>query len=316
MTEENNALDNSEITYTTNPNISSESKETVTPKPEEAPIEINQEFVKPKKNTLFKVLIGIISLLIIIIIIGAILYFTGFFNHKEEIVIQKEEQHIEQPQEVAQQHVEKVEPKEEGYKFNIKDINSKKLNEQLANLTNKNLEKKENDKKAVEETKKEETTLKNHEEELIKQKAELEKQKIEFEKQKAEFEKIKEDSLSQKKETVPQIEQVKQPDETSPENAQKKTLDKETNAKNEFLLFINVVKIKGVLYKKYLDKIIAINPNVKLCRDEKNRIEIYYGPFKSSEERSELLDKLIKNKFSEAYELEFTQEEFDKRCNY
>ncbi len=315
MTEENNALDNSEITYTTNPNISSESKETVTPKPEEAPIEINQEFVKPKKNTLFKVLIGIISLLIIIIIIGAILYFTGFFNHKEEIVIQKEEEHIEQQQEVAQ-HIEKVEQKEEGYKFNIKDINSKKLNEQLANLTNKNLEKKENDKKAVEETKKEETTLKNHEEELIKQKAELEKQKIEFEKQKAEFEKIKEDSLSQKKETVAQIEQVKQPEETSPENAQKKTLDKETNAKNEFLLFINVVKIKGVLYKKYLDKIIAINPNVKLCRDEKNRIEIYYGPFKSSEERSELLDKLIKNKFSEAYELEFTQEEFDKRCNY
>ena len=68
--------------------------------------------------------------------------------------------------------------------------------------------------------------------------------------------------------------------------------------------------------KKYLDKIISINPNVKLCRDEKNRIEIYYGPFKNSEERRELLDKLVKNKFSEAYELEFTQEEFDKRCNY
>ena len=43
MTEENKALDNSEITYTTNPNISSESKETVTPKPEEVPVEINQE---------------------------------------------------------------------------------------------------------------------------------------------------------------------------------------------------------------------------------------------------------------------------------
>ena len=47
-----------------------------------------------------------------------------------------------------------------------------------------------------------------------------------------------------------------------------------------------------------------------------NRIEIYYGPFKNNEERSELLDKLMKNKFEEAYELEFTQEEFDKRCNY
>lgn len=315
MTEENKALDNSEITYTTNPNISSESKETVTPKPEEVPVEINQEFIKPKKNILFKVLVGIISLLIVIIIIGAVLYFMGFFNHKEEAVVQHEEQHIEQPQETVQ-HTEKVEQKEEGYKFNIKDINSKKLNEQLANLTNKNLEKKESEKKTSEEVKKEELPLKNHEEELIKQKAELEKQKIEFEKQKAEFEKTKEESLSQKKEVIPQIEQVKQPEQTTIEDTQKKNLDKETNAKNEFLLFINVVKIKGVLYKKYLDKIISINPNVKLCRDEKNRIEIYYGPFKNSEERIELLDKLVKNKFSEAYELEFTQEEFDKRCNY
>ena len=316
MTEENKALDNSEITYTTNPNISSESKETETPKKqEEVPVEINQEFVKPKKNILFKVLIAIISFLIILIIVGAVLYFMGFFNHKEEVVIQKEEQHVEQPQEVVQ-HTEKVEQKEEGYKFNIKDINSKKLNEQLASLTNKNLEKKENEKKAVEEIKKEETALKNHEEELIKQKAELEKQKIEFEKQKAEFEKTKEESLSQKKEITAQIEEVKQPEQATIEDTQKKNLTKEANAKNEFLLFINVVKIKGVLYKKYLDKIITINPNVKLCRDEKNRIEIYYGPFKNSEERSELLDKLIKNKFSEAYELEFTQEEFDKRCNY
>ena len=55
MTEENKALDNSEITYTTNPNISSESKETETPKKqEEVPVEINQEFVKPKKISFLK----------------------------------------------------------------------------------------------------------------------------------------------------------------------------------------------------------------------------------------------------------------------
>ncbi len=94
-----------------------------------------------------------------------------------------------------------------------------------------------------------------------------------------------------------------------------KKLNKETSNK-EFLLFINVAKIKGVLYKKYLDKVIAIDPNVKLCRDEKNRIEIYFGPFEKNEDRTELLNKLLKNKFTEAYPLEFTKEEFDKRCNY
>ena len=79
---------------------------------------------------------------------------------------------------------------------------------------------------------------------------------------------------------------------------------------------IEIIILDDGTPQKYLDKITTINPNVKLCRDENNRIEIYYGPFKNNEERSELLDKLMKNKFEEAYELEFTQEEFDKRCNY
>ena len=83
-----------------------------------------------------------------------------------------------------------------------------------------------------------------------------------------------------------------------------------------FLKFISVAKIKGELCKKYLDRVVAINPNIILCRDDKNRIEIYYGPFNDENTRKDLLEKLIKNKFSEAYELEFTKEEFDIRCNY
>ena len=99
---------------------------------------------------------------------------------------------------------------------------------------------------------------------------------------------------------------------------EKELVNNQENTKkdNGFLLFINVAKIKDVLYKKYLDKIVAVSPNIKLCRDDKNRIEIYYGPFDNNEERTKLLNKLFENKFNEAYELEFTQEEFDKRCNY
>ena len=83
-----------------------------------------------------------------------------------------------------------------------------------------------------------------------------------------------------------------------------------------FLKFINVAKIKGSLYKKYLDKITSINTNAILCRDDKNRIEIYFGPFNNDETRTELLNKLISGGFDEAFELELTQEEFNKRCNY
>lgn len=324
MAEENKTLEIEEITYTTN-TLPSEEDGNPTAKIEEpAPSsEINEEFIKPKKNLIFKILIGVIGALILFIIIGAILYFTGFFEHKEEAPTQQEPQHVE-----AVQHVEKVEakvePKEESYKFNVKDINSKKLNDQLANLTNKNIniEKKENEKKLLEEEKK-----KKEEDELAKQKIELEEKKQELEKQKALFEETKKQESDVKNEVTPQPEPAKNTnlEEKNPSkevinnNPSQDVVTKTTQAnsnKNEFLLFINVAKIKGVLYKKYLDKIVAINPNVKLCRDEKNRIEIYFGPFENSEERTKILNKLLDKKFNEAYELEFTKEEFDKRCNY
>lgn len=107
-------------------------------------------------------------------------------------------------------------------------------------------------------------------------------------------------------------------EEPKPDIIENENIEKENkiNENNGFLKFINVAKIKGVLYKKYLDSVVAINPNVILCRDDKNRIELYYGPFNSDNERTELLNKLIDNNFEQAYELEFTQEEFNNRCNY
>jgi hypothetical protein len=321
MAEENKTPENEEINYTTNTFPSGEDSAPTAKIEDPAPSsEINEEFIKPKKNLIFKILIGVVSALILFIIIGAILYFIGFFEHKEEAPSQQ----VEPPHIETVQHVEKVETKEDSYKFNIKDINSKKLNDQLANLTNKNIniEKKENEKKLLEEEKK-----KKEEEELAKQKIELEEKRLELEKQKALLEEIKKQESTVKNEVTPQpeaakntnLEEKNQSKEVLNNNPSQEVVTKPTQPndnKNEFLLFINVAKIKGVLYKKYLDKIVAINPNVKLCRDEKNRIEIYFGPFENSEERAKILNKLLDKKFNEAYELEFTKEEFDKRCNY
>ena len=342
MPEDNKPLDPNDINYTTN-NYSSGTDDSETEPEKEsetslekAPDEIKEEFVKPKKSILFKILFGIITLLVLLLITGVILYFTGFFSPEE---VKK----VEQP--VVTETTAKPEAvPENNYKFDIKDINSKKLNEQLANLTAKNTneenkeitEKKEAKKKAIdEEKKKEEELLKSQESELQKQKAQLEEKRLELEKEKAQLEVMRQQAQALKEEIEvdinkdkvidePKTLEAKNEDRTSlpksstpsiTEEKKEITDEKEIN-NNQFLLFINVAKIKGVLYKKYLDKITTINPNVKLCRDENNRIEIYYGPFKNNEERSELLDKLMKNKFEEAYELEFTQEEFDKRCNY
>lgn len=335
MPDENKPLDPDDINYTTNTYGSNNNEEddSSNDEPEEKiepPVEVKEEFVKPKKSNLHKILFGIVAFLILLILIGLILYFTGFFAPKEV-------KNVETPP--PTQNIEKVEAPESNYKFDIKDINSKKLNEQLATLTSKNLneekidelEKKENEKKLLDEEKrKEDELLKKQEEELLKQKTQLEQKKLELEKQKIELESMKQQALQLKEELTTSdnigkseaaaIEELEKEKITEPvmDTIPKKALgDKNDDNKNSgFLLFINVAKIKGVLYKKYLDKIVAINADVKLCRDDKNRIEIYFGPFENSEDRTKILNKLIDNKFNEAYELEFTQEEFDKRCNY
>ncbi len=330
-----------DINYTTNTysnsNDSDEDNSTEEfEKNKEPLVETKEEFIKPKKNILHKILFGIVAFLLLLLIIGAILYFTGFFDPKE---VKK----VEVP--IIPQNVEKVEVPENNYKFDIKDINSKKLNEQLASLTSKNLndekieelEQKENEKRLIDEQKrKEDELLKKQEDELTNQKTQLEQKKLELEREKIQLETMKQQALQLKEElhltqdkttgTISNLDFEKQKvietiNNTIPKKAleeKKELVNNQENTKenNGFLLFINVAKIKDVLYKKYLDKIVAVNPNIKLCRDDKNRIEIYYGPFDNNEERTELLNKLFENKFNEAYELEFTQEEFDKRCNY
>jgi hypothetical protein len=276
-------------------------------------LEVKEDLTKSKKKSLLsKILIGLITFLLLLLIVGVILYFLGFFTPKETVKV------------VPQENTAPVEVKDETYKFDIKNINSKKLNEQLSFLTNKNivkekdedLEKRENEKRIIEEEKRrDDEALKIQEDALLKEKATIEEKKTQLENEKAQLEAMRQEALSLKAQlnvnktelettTVPSTEQIKEPKVV------------QSTTKKEFLKFINVAKIKGSLYKKYLDKISAINPNVILCRDDRNKIEIYFGPFKDDESRNKLLDKLIKNKFEEAYEVEFTQEEFDKRCNY
>jgi hypothetical protein len=333
MPEDNKVIENDSSETTSNDSSfdTNESQINIPLNDEESPNnnikEIQEEFIKKeKKNPLKKILLGVIILLILLIIVGAILYFMGFFKPKEKEIQQNNNTSVSEQM-----------PKEEEYKFDFKDINSKKLNEQLSYLTNKNLnqekteeqEKIENEKKLIEEQKKkEEEALKIQEEALLKEKDALEKKKIELENEKAELEALKQEALKVKEELL--IKQNQNTDEIPKSQEQidnpnielkteeNKSISSNTETTNEdvFLKFINVAKIKGVLYKKYLDKVSSINPNIILCRDDKNRIELYYGPFKSESERKDLLDKLIDNNFEQAYELEFTKEEFDRRCNY
>lgn len=286
-------------------------------------VEIKTE-KKFKQPSIKVILISIISLLVILLIIGILLI---VFSPKEE---QETAETSIQNQETLVKEEPKDEPKEEEIKFDLSGINSQKLNEQLENLTNKFIQKeqinseeaKENRRVLEEQKRIEEESLKIEEEIVSKQKESLDEKKTLLEEEMKKLEALKEEALLAKQELL-KIQNSNNQEvekETKEENIveNKKSIEESTSNNSDvlFLKLINVAKIKGVLYKKYLDKATSLDPNIHLCRDDLNRIELYYGPFETLDSREVLLNRLIKNGFSQAYELEMTKEEFDARCNY
>lgn len=279
----------------------------------------NIEEIKKFKKPFLKVIL-IFVIVILLLIIG--------ISPNKEYIIERPLQEI-----ITQTTQEVVEEKESEIKFDLSSINSQKLNDQLANLLNKNIKKEtsilenEESRKALEEQKRiEDVSLKIEEDIVLKQKESLEEKKAKLEMKMQKLEALKKEAILAREELIKaqninieanqkhiQIEQKLQ------EEMKQVTIE-ETKAKEqnngEFLQLINVAKIKGILYKKYLDKATSIDPNILLCRDDLNRIELYYGPFSSNISREILLNKLLKGGFSQAYEVEMTKDEFNKRCNY
>lgn len=282
---------------------------------------------KDKTLLIKRVLFITIGVLLLFLIILA----TIFIFKSEEIKEPTESSPpIESSAKTNENNTENVpsEPEIKETKFDFNNLEPEKLNEQLELLTNKNMEyQKEKEQKILEEEKKLSPVfnLVNN----LKDKEEIKKEEnsiVSSEDNKKEeiskIEEIKEDKkeeiISEKKDIATSTSnETKTQNETSNINSNSKK--EETTKITESLTFvklINVAKIKGDLNKKYFDKVIEVNANVLLCRDDENIIELYYGPFLEDEIRDNLLSKLIKNGFKEAYSLEMTKEEFDKRCNY
>ena len=282
---------------------------------------------KDKTLLIKKVLFITIGVLLLFLIILATIFIFKSEDTKEPT---ESSPPVETSAKTNENNTENVpsEPEIKETKFDFNNLEPEKLNEQLELLTNKNMEyQKEKEQKILEEEKKLSPVfnLVNN----LKDKEEVKKEEnsiVSSEDNKKEeiskIEEIKEDKkeeiISEKKDIVTNTNnETKTQNETSNINSNSKK--EETTKITESLTFvklINVAKIKGDLNKKYFDKVIEVNANVLLCRDDENIIELYYGPFLEDEIRDNLLSKLIKNGFKEAYSLEMTKEEFDKRCNY
>ncbi|PRN00529.1 hypothetical protein [Aliarcobacter cryaerophilus] len=287
---------------------------------------------KDKTLLIKKILFITIGVLLLFLIILATIF---IFKSEESKEPTESSPPIESSAKTNENNTENVpsEPEIKETKFDFNNLEPEKLNEQLELLTNKNMEyQKEKEQKILEEEKKLSPVFNlvnnlKDKEEIKKDESitnSLETTNIEVNKKEeiSKIEEIKEDKkeeiISEKKDVATSTSnETKTQNETSVINSNSKK--EETTKITESLTFvklINVAKIKGDLNKKYFDKVIEVNANVLLCRDDENIIELYYGPFLEDEIRDNLLSKLIKNGFKEAYSLEMTKEEFDKRCNY
>ncbi len=81
-----------------------------------------------------------------------------------------------------------------------------------------------------------------------------------------------------------------------------------------FLMFAQVATIKTKLYLSFLQKINKIEKRISVCRNDINHIEIFVGPFTNEEERNLVLNKINNSLVNDAFAIDFTQNEFDKRC--
>lgn len=282
---------------------------------------------KDKTLLIKRVLFITIGVLLLFLIILATIF---IFKSEESKEPTESSPPIESSAKTNENNTENVpsEPEIKETKFDFNNLEPEKLNEQLELLTNKNMEyQKEKEQKILEEEKKlspvfnlvnklkDKEGIKKEENSIV---SSEDNKKEEISKIEEIKEDKKEEIISEKKDVATSTSnETKTQNETSNINSNSKK--EETTKTTESLTFvklINVAKIKGDLNKKYFDKVIEVNANVLLCRDDENIIELYYGPFLEDEIRDNLLSKLIKNGFKEAYSLEMTKEEFDKRCNY
>lgn len=285
--------------------------------------------VQKKQSKIFKILVGVIAFLLVLLTIGIILYLTGYFDPEEE---KKPIAKIEK----------KMTKKDDEIAFSNAQIDKNRLNKKLNMLTKHEImekeeleaakKKKEEAKKAkeleIEKKKEYQEQLKIENKRIEEEKQKLKDERIALKAQQESFLKMQEEQkrlLEEQKLEI--IEKIKEQENIKAEEQVEETVEEENKMKEEeiveetstpnlFLSFINVATIKGELYKSFLDKAQSIESDISLCRDNKNRIEVYFGPYDSMKERNKVFNNLIDDGFKEAYLIDFTQEEYDKRCKY
>ncbi|MEA1914290.1 MAG: hypothetical protein U9N30_03145 [Campylobacterota bacterium] len=287
-----------------------------------------QEYdVQKKLSKIQKILIGTVAALFIIILIGVILYFMGMFDPEPTV----------KPTPQEKQTTTQVVKKKDIYEFKAAHINDKRLNRKLSLLTKYELVIPDIDTKVKPEPQKEEKK-----EELVKTPVavdELQEKKQEVSTDQNEVEIVRSETQEELEPIKPAAQDVTEEKSTAQEDLPKDpkddtvthedTVEESTqDATKEhikaqpvyegevFLKFIQVATLKYKLYKEFLNQVKAIDARISICAYKGNKTQIFIGPFNEDEKRDSLIQKINSSVVKDAFKIEFTQEEFNKRCNF
>lgn len=315
--------------------------------------DFDEEPVQKKKPKIFKILTIAIAALSLVLTIGTVLYLTGFFDEeqpKKQTELKAKPLKIEQKEEIDISNIDKKKLNQKLQMLTKTEIlNKEELEAEERKIAEEKKKEEEAKQKAIEEEKRKEEERKALEKEALEKEKQLLIQRQEaIKKEQEEFlrlqEEIKKEIEQKRKELLNELngnKNIKESSSTSvneiinnaisttskqtqemQEQSIEEPIANEISSNNDemnsnlFLSFINVAIINGNLQKSFLDKIEEFDKKISLCRDSKNRIEIYFGPYDSNEQREKVFTNLVENGFKDSFLVDFTKEEYEKRCNY
>lgn len=270
--------------------------------------EINHEILQTKTKHINKILISIIALLFSILIIGLILFFLGVFDTKEESIDISTQEEIVQEENLSQT-ITKV---KKHYQYNEEDINKDRINNKLQNL----LSHQDNEQQIDQKESNNELFFDDELEKLITD------DKSKDIANKEDTNDLDSSSLDEITSSIDVIKDEQTPIQetqkldivsSSVESSnQQSYIQKKSH--QEFLKFIQVATLKYKLYTDFLKEIKAVDARISICQNEDGRIQIFIGPFLDDSKRDFVIKQINKSVVNDAFAIEFTQEEYLRRC--
>ncbi len=204
----------------------------------------------------------------------------------------------------------KIEPSEENIESNFEELASSESDSQ--NITEDNII--ESNKPIVVETDRDEISKEENKDSLIANQP-IESSGIEVASKKN-VDKVINDTIPTEADKVENeaLNKDEVAEEIKNDINQNQSSSEEISNNKSFLKFAQIATIKSKLYLSFLHKVHEIDKRISVCRNEKNLIQVFVGPFKDDKDRNNTLSKINSTIVKDAFAIDFTKEEFDKRC--